>query len=192
MVTAEGRSTRDALFRAAERLLEQEGPDGVTTRAVCTAADVKAPTLYHHFGDKNGLLDAVVEGGIATFIARKRAIVDTEDALADLVSGWEDFVDFALGRPQLFRLMIQRLSDNPQLLSAAMATTDARLVRLAHDGRLVTDLGFARSALLVVSTGVGALSTHEGNRSDAEQVARFLLRTTLDALVRPRRRTGGR
>ncbi len=185
MVTVESRSTRDALFHAAERLLEQEGPHGVTTRAVCEAAKVKAPTLYHHFGDKTGLLDAVVERGIVLFIERKRGIPATDDALADLVSGWEDFVDFALGRPRLYQLMVQRLGENPQLLSAAMATTDARLERLADEGRLVTDLSFARSALLVVSTGVGALSTQTMPRAEAEQVARFALRTTLEGLVRP-------
>ena len=127
-----------------------------------------------------------MEGGIATFIQRKQAIADTDDALADLISGWEDFVDFALSRPQLFRLMVQRLGDNPRLLSAAMARTDARLARLAVQGRLATDLGFARSALLLVSTGVGALSTQGRTRSEAEQVAGFMLKTTLEALVRPR------
>ena len=54
--------TEDALMRAAESLLEQGGPDAVTTRAVCDAANVGAPTLYHHYGDKNGLLDALVTG----------------------------------------------------------------------------------------------------------------------------------
>jgi len=38
------------------------------------------------------------------------------------------FVEFALERRQLFRLMVQRIGDNPQILDAAMATTDARLI----------------------------------------------------------------
>ena len=46
----------------------------MTTRAVCDAANVKAPTLYHHFGDKNGLLDAVVAKGLLeAFLTRMQA-----------------------------------------------------------------------------------------------------------------------
>src|ERR1700738_4248399 len=41
------------------------------------------------------------------------------------------FIGFALERPQLFRLMVRRFGDNPTILAAAMATTDARLTRLA-------------------------------------------------------------
>lgn len=34
-----------------------------TTRAVCKAAGVTSPTLYHHFGDKDGLALALVRQG---------------------------------------------------------------------------------------------------------------------------------
>jgi AcrR family transcriptional regulator len=117
-------------LRAAESLLELGGPDAVTTRAVCDAANVEAPTLYHRYGDKNGLFDALVAKGVKTFLKRKQAGPDTADALADLIPGWESFVGFALERPRLFRLKVQRVGDNPQILDAAMARTDARLIRL--------------------------------------------------------------
>jgi AcrR family transcriptional regulator len=79
-------------LRAAESLLELGGPDAVTTRAVCDAANVEAPTLYHRYGDKNGLFDALVAKGVKTFLKRKQAGPDTADALADLIPGWESFV----------------------------------------------------------------------------------------------------
>ena len=41
---------------------------------LCDAANVKAPTLYHHFGDENGLLDAVVAKGLLeAFLTRMQA-----------------------------------------------------------------------------------------------------------------------
>jgi hypothetical protein len=46
---------------------------------------VEAPTLYHRYGDKNGLLDALVAKGVKTFLKRKQAGPDTADALADLI-----------------------------------------------------------------------------------------------------------
>jgi AcrR family transcriptional regulator len=94
MRISEKLKTEEALLRVAESLLEQGGPAAVTTRAVCDAANVGAPTLYHHYGDKNGLLDALVAKGVKAFLKRKRAVPDTADARADLISGWESFVEF--------------------------------------------------------------------------------------------------
>ena len=179
--------TEDALLRAAESLLERGGPDAVTTRAVCDAAKVGAPTLYHHYGDKNGLLDALVAKGVTAFLKRKQAVPDTADARADLISGWESFIGFALERPQLFRLMVQRVGDNPRILDAAMATTDARLIRLADEGRLATDVAFARRSLLALSNGVTALWAQGASKAEVKAVGRFLLDATLSALVRTKR-----
>jgi AcrR family transcriptional regulator len=183
-----GLKTEDALLLAAESLLEREGPDGVTTRAVCAAADVKAPTLYHHFGDKNGLLDALVAKGVEAFLERKRSVADTDDAFADLVVGWESFVRFVLDHPQLFRLIVQRVGDNPQILDKAMATTKARLVRLANQGRLVKSVEFASRSLLALSNGVTALWTQGATRAEVEAVGSFLLDATLRALIHGERR----
>jgi AcrR family transcriptional regulator len=187
MKNGETLKTEDALLRAAESLLELGGPDAVTTRAVCDAANVGAPTLYYHFGDKNGLLDALVAKGVKAFLKRKQAVPDTADALADLISGWESFVGFALERPQLFRLMVQRVGDNPQILDAAMARTDARLIRLADEKRLTTDVAFARQSLLALSHGVTALARQGASQAEVKAVGRFLLDATLSALVRTKR-----
>jgi len=54
----------------AAKLLATQGLDAVTTRSVALAAGVQAPTIYRIFGDKNGLLDAVVQHGWATYLAR--------------------------------------------------------------------------------------------------------------------------
>jgi AcrR family transcriptional regulator len=177
-------STQDVLLVAAERLLEEVGLEGVTTRAVCEVADVKAPTLYHHFSDKNGLLDALVARGVEAFLTRKRAMVETDDPVADLVAGFEDFLGFALDRPRLFRLMVQRVGDNPQVIEAAMASTNVRLTRLAEQGRLRTEVVFARRAMMALSNGVTSLCAQGASNLEVQEVGRFMLQATLKALVR--------
>jgi hypothetical protein len=103
--------------------------------------------------------------------------------VADLVSGWEDFVGFALERPQLFRLIVQRVGDNPQIVDATMVTTVERLTRLANEGRLRTDIAFARSAMLALANGVTALLAQGASKLEVEEVGRFLLQAILRALV---------
>jgi AcrR family transcriptional regulator len=125
MRVGEKLKTEDALLRAAESLLERGGPDAVTTRAVCDAVNVGAPTLYYRYGDKNGLLDALVAKGVKAFLKRKQAGRDTDDALADLISGWESFIGFALERPQLFRLMVQRVGNKRVLLKTVKPKKDS-------------------------------------------------------------------
>ena len=179
-------TTPEALLKAASELLEKGGVEAVTTRAVCAAVNVQAPTLYHHFGDKNGLLDALVEQGISEFLAQKGAQHETDDAIADHLAGWDDFLRFTLDRPQLFRLMIQRAGDNQKLVDAAMAKTDARLARLAAEGRLKTEVRFARSVLMAVANGVTTLATQGIARRDIEDVAWFMQASVLLGLVAPR------
>ena|ERR1700731_4855215 len=61
-------TVRTRILETAAGLLAQSADADVSTRAVCDAAGVTAPTLYHHFGDKDGLLAAVVDFGWAAFL----------------------------------------------------------------------------------------------------------------------------
>ena len=54
---------RTRIVEAAAGLLANAADVDISTRAACEAAGVTAPTLYHHFGDKQGLLAAVVDFG---------------------------------------------------------------------------------------------------------------------------------
>lgn len=54
---------------------------------MCEAAKVGAPALYRHFGDKEGLLSAVVDHGFEKYLATKRERGETTDAVEDLRRG---------------------------------------------------------------------------------------------------------
>ena len=55
---------RDQILSAAGELLRNHGPSKATARAICDAAGVKAPTLYHYFGDLDRLYREVVARGV--------------------------------------------------------------------------------------------------------------------------------
>jgi AcrR family transcriptional regulator len=97
--------TRERILQAAARLLAESGGAPVSTRAVCAAAGVGAPTLYHHFGDKDGLLDAVVAYAFERYLAEKRARPASGDPVGDLRLAWEAHVEFGLGEPAFYALM---------------------------------------------------------------------------------------
>ena len=57
----EERGARRRLLREGLGLFLQHGFASVSTRQICVAAGVTQPSLYHHFGSKEGLYLAVVE-----------------------------------------------------------------------------------------------------------------------------------
>jgi AcrR family transcriptional regulator len=155
--------TRAQLVAVAAELLATQGPDAVTTRSVALAAGVQAPTIYRLFGDKSGLLDAVVEHGFATYVARKPPVGAEADPVEGLRAGWELHVGFGLANPELFRLMHTALRTTlltPGGRAAAAAGTGilrARIHRVAEAGRLrVTE---RRAADLIRAAGTGVVFT---------------------------------
>lgn len=68
-------ATREALIAAARRLFTERGYEGVGTEEIVRAAGVTRGALYHHFGDKASLLDAVYARIEAESTARVARVV---------------------------------------------------------------------------------------------------------------------
>lgn len=54
-------TTRDRILRTAQDLFTTKGFANASVREICEEAAITPPTLYYHFGDKEGLFAAVVE-----------------------------------------------------------------------------------------------------------------------------------
>jgi AcrR family transcriptional regulator len=92
-------AARDRLLLAATQLLDEAAGGPVSTREITERAGVRAPTLYHHFGSKQALLDAVVSHGFKEFLRSRRARGDSDDPLEDVRAGWDSHVSFGLEFP---------------------------------------------------------------------------------------------
>ena len=90
-------AARDRLLLAATQLLDDAAGGPVSTREITERAGVRAPTLYHHFGSKQALLDAVVSHGFKEFLSSRRG--DHSDPLEDIRAGWDSHVAFGLEFP---------------------------------------------------------------------------------------------
>lgn len=135
-------AVRARIVEVAAALLQAEGPAAVTTRAVAAAAGVQAPTIYRHFGDKDGLLEAVAEHVMAAHVSAKAEVERAStaagsDPLEDLRTSWFAQVEFGLAHPALFRLLGDpaRVVDSPAA-QAGLRVLEGRVHRLALTGRL--------------------------------------------------------
>ncbi|MPY30373.1 TetR/AcrR family transcriptional regulator [Streptomyces adustus] len=148
--------TRERILRAAARLLAEGGSEALSTRAVCAAAGVQAPTLYRVFGDKDGLLDAVAGYGFERYLAEKHSLAPTEDPVEDLRRGWDMHVDFGLTHPAFYVLMYGtvRPGHRPAAAEDAYALLRAMLERTARAGRLRIPVDAAAQTIQATSAGV--------------------------------------
>ena len=97
---SEHSQVRDRILAAATEL----GVDA-SIRDVCAAAGVTPPTVYHYFGDKNGLLDAVAATGFDRYLAEKQDREPSADPVEDLRRGWDGHVEFGTRNPAIYGLM---------------------------------------------------------------------------------------
>jgi AcrR family transcriptional regulator len=100
-------TVKTRILEAASELLARSADADVSTRAVGEAAGVTSPTLYHHFGDKEGLLAAAVDFGWAAFLESKRttAAVVHAHVADDIRAGWDNHLEFARENPNFYKLM---------------------------------------------------------------------------------------
>jgi AcrR family transcriptional regulator len=163
---------RSEIVAEATRLLREKGADAVTTRAVAQAAGVQAPTIYRLFGDKDGLVDAVAEHVMASYVASKAEdpASSTTDPVADLRAAWARHVEFGLANPELFALMGApgRSARSPATL-AGIAVLRGRIGRLAAAGLLRVEEPLALTMVHAAGTGtvLALLGTPEPERDPA-------------------------
>ena len=100
-------AVKTRILEAAAELIADSPDAEISTRAVCEAAGVSAPSIYHYFGDKEGLLAAVVDFTVACFLEGKRAAaaVVHDDVADDLRAGWDNHIQFARENPGMYRLL---------------------------------------------------------------------------------------
>lgn len=115
---------RTSLLDAGAALLEQEGPTGLSLRKLARRLGVTPGAPYRHFEDKDGLLAALAAEGYRKL--RAEMLRDTEtapNAEERLKQAGTGYIRFAMGQPELFRLMFGWMPsrDIPELCEAGDA-----------------------------------------------------------------------
>jgi AcrR family transcriptional regulator len=152
-------STRARILEAATVLLAESPSGDISTRAVCDAAGVGAPALYRQFGDKEGLLSAVVDNAFDKYLATKRAATPSEDPVHDLRGGWDSHVAFAQANPNYYRLMYSPVVTTPPPAAAeAYRLLTVVLERCAAAGRLKVSTDVAAQMIMTANVGASLLT----------------------------------
>jgi len=155
MTEVEETDTRTRLLEAAADLIAATPGEDFSLRAVCDAAGVKMPTLYHFFGNKQGLIEAVVERGFDMYLSAKSSTESSGDPIQDLRLGWDAHVAFGLENPGFYTLMYGKVRPgySPEAQSKPSEILRGLTLKAEQDGRLV--VGHEQAAAHVLATNIG-------------------------------------
>lgn len=177
--------TRDRILAAAKAVLDQEGLPGLTIRKVAHQARLSPMALYRHFDDKDALLNALMEDGLAAWEKIARAVRAT-DPIDWLEALGEAFLDFALREPHRFDAAFFAPAPGARRYpedfvagrSPVMAIALVRIDQAKSDGRLgaapALEVALAFSAL-----AQGLVSMYRANRFSGEKQFKTLYRAQI-------------
>jgi len=134
---------RRLILDATEALLVADGYEAFSMRRLADRCGYTAPTIYHHFGDKGGLLDALLEERFRQMVERIQQVPEAGDPLETLRRQLHAFVHFGIENPTHYRLLTvprpDETSPPPESAEESRAIIEVTLSRLARDGRLRVD-----------------------------------------------------
>jgi AcrR family transcriptional regulator len=98
---------RESILEQALRLFSERGYDAVGVQEICEASGITKPTLYHYFGNKHGLLEAILDQFFAELNTRLSAAADYHgDMPLTLQTIAETYFSYAREYPAFYRLQL--------------------------------------------------------------------------------------
>lgn len=177
--------TRDIILVAARAVLDRDGFAGLTVRKVAARAKLSPMAMYRYFADKNALLDALMDDGLAAW-GKIAASISARDPIAWLEELTEAYLVFALTKPHRFDAAFllpapgarQFPDDFAAGHSPVMTLVILRIDQAKSKGWLVNKPAID-IALSFAALAQGLVSMHRANRFSSEAHFKAVYRTTL-------------
>jgi AcrR family transcriptional regulator len=187
---------RRAILDATEALLLAEGEERFSIRRLVERCGYTAPTIYHHFGDKEGLIDALLDERFERLAQQLKRVRRDGDPVAWLRALGLAFVRFGLRNPTHHRLLFApraRQHAPPRSALEVQEMLEQAWTELWQRGRLRSaDASAAGQALFCLLYGLTdrriARPEHEWSKTGVEDAIDALLR----GLVAPGPASNGR
>lgn len=194
---------RASILDAARELFVERGIDAVSMREIARKINYSATTLYHHFADKEALLQAVCDEDFLKLAGRMHQVMQMPDLIERIQALGHGYAMFALQHPNHYRLMFMtpRAPCNQEITKIQQGNTEQdAYAQLKHVVHQAFEAGLFRPEMsdseLIAQTiwagihGVCSLQIALGQEgwiqwADIEARLQFMQSTMLHGLLRP-------
>lgn len=175
--------TRRAILDAAEALLVEGGLEAFSMRRLAERCGLSAPTLYHYFRDKPGLVHALLEERMQLLVDELRSVRPSADPREQVRTLCLAFARFGLRNPSDYELLALNrgpdAEDPPAGVEARQLLVTPLEVLARSGGLAAPELESLRLGLWSLLHGYILLRTTRPEEAWSEAV----LERSLDALL---------
>ncbi len=157
-----GRDLRSELLRTSRELLDEAGPSALSMREVARRAGCTHQAPYHYFANREAILAALVCEGFDELADRLAVAHDglgSADLHAVLVASGNAYVEFALRRPGVFRVMFRPDVCDPEHFPEVVQAGQRARRELARLAKAVMGDGAQVEAEVLIWSGVHGLAS---------------------------------
>jgi len=179
---------RRAILDATEWLLIEAGGEAFGLRALAARCGYTAPTIYHYFGDKDGLIDALLEERFSRLLAEVRRVEQGADPVENLRGMLRAYLRFGERNPAFYRVILASRRDGPDRSPPSVEATVALMMRpweeLSAAGRLGdTSPDAASQAFWALIHGLTALRVARPEHDWAPNLTEIAVEAMLRGMV---------
>jgi AcrR family transcriptional regulator len=107
---------RARILEAALQVFAERGYNAASIAEIGERAGIAKSVMYHHFGSKAGLYEAVVEAQTADLVKEVAAALPEDPAAPRLRVGVDAYFRFLRSRPTVWRLLFRDPPTDPELV----------------------------------------------------------------------------
>jgi AcrR family transcriptional regulator len=99
----------DSILETSRAIMREQGVAALSMQELARRLDMRAPSLYHYFGSKMDIYDALFRMGFRMYAEHNRAsIVGAETWQEEIRQSFEAYMTFAMHNPDLYQLCFER------------------------------------------------------------------------------------
>lgn len=179
---------RRAILDTTEELLLEAGGEAFGVRALAARCGYTAPTIYHYFGDKDGLIDALLEERFARLLAEVRTVPQGDDPLDNLRGMLHAYLRFAAANPTFYRVILTSRRNGPDRLPPGVESAVEVMMQPWEDlraaGRLDVEPQAASQSLWGLIHGLTVLRVARPEHEWVPNLTEIAVEAILRGLVR--------
>ena len=106
--TAPQQTTAEQIVQVALEILEAEGAEAVSMRRVAAAVDITPMAIYHHFPNREALLNHITDREFSKLLEHMLAHPPRGNSESWVINALNGYIDYALARPRIFDYVFSR------------------------------------------------------------------------------------